>query len=110
LTYRYVPAGIQQALANATQSESVAINKVLDKITRRIQKTQRAAGKTFVSRTRLNPHRYNGQMITVFRVVLANPITSNDIMHEILVEQKAIVSANKKINNQLDKLMQKTAA
>ncbi|MCP4283941.1 MAG: putative pyridoxal-dependent aspartate 1-decarboxylase [Gammaproteobacteria bacterium] len=110
LTYRYVPAGIQQALANATQSESVAINKVLDKITRRIQKTQRAAGKTFVSRTRLNPHRYNGQMITVFRVVLANPLTSNDIMHEILLEQKAIASANKKINNQLNKLTQKTAA
>lgn len=110
LTYRYVPVAIQQVLSNATQSESAAINRILDKITKRIQKLQRAAGRTFVSRTRLNPHRYYEQVITVFRVVLANPLTTNEIMHEILMEQKAIVSSNKKINNQLSKLLQKIAA
>ncbi|MCP5409635.1 MAG: putative pyridoxal-dependent aspartate 1-decarboxylase [Chromatiaceae bacterium] len=110
LTYRYVPAAIQRALSEATQSESMAINRILDKITRRIQKLQRAAGKTFVSRTRLNPHRYNEQVITVFRVVLANPLTTNEIMHEILMEQKSIAGASKKINNQISKLLQKSAA
>ena len=110
LTYRYVPAAVQQALSKATQSELVTINRMLDKITKRIQKLQRAAGKTFVSRTRLNPHRYNAQVITVFRVVLANPLTTNEIMREILVEQKAIAGASKKINNQLSKLLQKIAA
>ena len=110
LTYRYVPVAIQHALAKATHSESATINKILDKITKRIQKLQRAAGKTFVSRTRLNPHRYDEQMITVFRVVLANPLTTDNIMHEILLEQKAIAAANKKINNHLSKLLQKLAA
>lgn len=110
LTYRYVPASIQRALSSASAAESAVINHVLDKITRRIQKIQRAAGKTFVSRTRLNPHKYNEQTITVFRVVLANPLTTNDIMHEILMEQKNIASNSKKINNQLAKLLQKLAA
>lgn len=110
LTYRYVPAVIQQTLSSASATESMVINQVLDKITRRIQKIQRAAGKTFVSRTRLNPHKYHEQTITVFRVVLANPLTTDNIMHEILCEQKKIASESKKINNQLTKLLQKLAA
>ncbi|MCB1762086.1 MAG: putative pyridoxal-dependent aspartate 1-decarboxylase [Gammaproteobacteria bacterium] len=110
LTYRYVPSAIQQALAKATQDESESINRVLDKITRKVQKLQRAAGKTFVSRTRLDPHRYNGQIITVFRVVLANPLTTDEIMWEILAEQKEIVRANKKINLHLSRLLRRLAA
>ena len=110
LTYRYVPPELQRRLRNASSKERESINKALNKITRRIQKLQRAAGRTFVSRTRLEPKRYGGQLITVFRVVLANPLTTMDTMHEILEEQRAIAASNKKIVQHLAKLLQRIAA
>ena len=30
---------------------------------------------------------YNGEKVIVFRVVLANPLTSKEILHDILAEQ-----------------------
>jgi hypothetical protein len=55
-----------------------------------IQKEQRAGGKTFVSRTRLETAAHGGQVLTVFRVVLANPLTTMSILSDILEEQRGI--------------------
>jgi glutamate decarboxylase len=55
-----------------------------------LQKYQREAGKTFVSRTRLRMARY-GEDLTVLRVVLANPLTTDGILAAILTEQCEIV-------------------
>jgi glutamate decarboxylase len=90
LTYRYNPAAAQKALLKATEETAGPINSLLDKITKEIQKRQRAAGHSFVSRTRLVPGRYNGDTITVFRVVLANPLTTEAILVDVLEEQCAI--------------------
>ena len=49
-----------------------------------IAENQREAGKTFVSRTRLAPGRYNGDKITVLRVVMANPLTTEEILAAVL--------------------------
>lgn len=87
LTYRYIPAWAQKALAQAPAERATRINELLDKITEAMQKRQREAGRTFVSRTRLTPGRYNGTTITVFRVVLANPLTTEDILAAVLDEQ-----------------------
>jgi glutamate decarboxylase len=57
-----------------------------------MQKRQRETGKTFVSRTRLTPGRYNGDTITVFRVVMANPLTTEEILAGVLVEQSEIAT------------------
>lgn len=92
LTYRYVPAWVQQLLAQAPAEQVVRINGVLDKIIEAMQKRQREAGKTFVSRTSLAPGRYNGTVITVFRVVLANPLTTEEILSAVLDEQCEIAS------------------
>ena len=88
LTYRYVPRAARLALEKASNSERRSINEALSSLNESIQKEQRAGGKTFVSRTRLEVARYGGQVLSVFRVVLANPLTTPEILQEILEEQR----------------------
>lgn len=90
LTYRYCPAAIQQLLATAPPAEQASINALLDQVCQLLQKHQREAGKTFVSRTRLRLARY-GEEITVLRSVLANPLTTDEILASVLAEQCEIV-------------------
>jgi len=90
LTYRYVPTTVREALEYGDRDKVRELNKGLNKITRYIQKTQRAQGRAFVSRTRLNPARYDGDAVIVFRVVLANPLTTLEILSDILEEQESI--------------------
>ncbi len=88
LTYRLVPAEVMKVLKKASPERRARINSVLNKLTVQIQKTQRQRGKAFVSRTSLKPHEYGRQLIVVFRVVLANPLTTQAILQEVLHEQK----------------------
>jgi glutamate decarboxylase len=87
LTYRYNPAWVQRELAVAAAGQAARINEILDKVTETMQKRQRENGRTFVSRTRLTPGRYRGDDITVFRVVMANPLTTEKILASVLEEQ-----------------------
>ena len=89
LNYRYAPEVTQTELATANIDRQREINTILDRVNKRIQKLQRAAGKTFVSRTRFSQARYNIDPVSVFRVVLANPMTTKDTLKEILDEQAA---------------------
>jgi glutamate decarboxylase len=90
LTYRYCPAEVQQALAVANKRQAERLNTSLNRITKYLQKTQRERGKAFVSRTRLEPARHAHFPCIVFRVVLANPLTTPDILMDILDEQKEL--------------------
>lgn len=87
LNYRYVPAAVQALLADSSREEQMRVNEILDRINQRMQKLQRAAGKTFVSRTRFSQPRYHGEPVSVFRVVMANPMTTIDTLKSILAEQ-----------------------
>jgi len=91
LTYRYNPQWLQKALKAANFDQVKRANELLDQLTRLVQKYQREAGKTFVSRTSLRAAAYNNQIVTVFRVVLANPLTTEDILTAVLDEQCALV-------------------
>lgn len=88
LTYRYVPPATRAILTGGTPAERTAANDGLSALTESIQREQRANGKTFVSRTRLESPGYGGQALTVFRVVLANPLTTPQILADILEEQR----------------------
>ncbi|MFT6194883.1 MAG: glutamate decarboxylase [Cognaticolwellia sp.] len=90
LTYRYNPAVVQNLLANADDIEQEKINELLDKLTKFIQKRQRENGKSFVSRTRIEVKKYQGRKTLVFRVVLANPLTSKTILQDVLAEQTTL--------------------
>ncbi len=91
LTYRYNPAWLQERLSFLTPEQLEQVNQRLDLITQEVQKRQREAGKTFVSRTRLRSARYPDGQISVFRSVLANPLTSEEILTAVLDEQCGIV-------------------
>jgi len=99
LTYRYVPAKVQQAMQKAKVASDTErlqkFNELLSGLTKFIQKRQREEGKSFVSRTRLKPQRYQRQDTVVFRVVLANPLTTDNILHEVLAEQVELAAMDK---------------
>ncbi len=94
LTYRYIPASLKRQLTFYLQSENKErvneINLQLDTITKKIQKRQRSEGKSFVSRTRIPSASNLGKEVTVFRVALANPLTTIEILKDILKEQMTI--------------------
>jgi glutamate decarboxylase len=105
LTYRYVPKTVQALLAKS-QSKSddeqqTEINLLLGQLTQFIQKRQREDGRSFVSRTRIQVARYGGVKMIVFRVVLANPLTSKDNLHDILAEQCLLAQESEKFLPQL---------
>ena len=89
LTYRYVPKEIQAKLKDADEETKLDIYASLNRFTASMQKRQREAGRSFVSRTRLTPAKYDHQPTVVFRVVLANPLTSKAILKDILAEKKS---------------------
>lgn len=93
-TYRYIPADVQDRLIEAGRSGDRAtldaIAAALDTATESLQKAQREAGRTFVSRTRLPDPNRPGADMAVFRVVLANPLTTDDTLVDVLDEQRAL--------------------
>lgn len=97
LTYRYVPAPVQKFLKTATSSQQKEVNDSLDKLTKIIQKRQRENGKSFVSRTRIEAAKYDGAKTLVFRVVLANPLTTREILVDILEEQCELAKESKSL-------------
>ncbi|MGF1702599.1 putative pyridoxal-dependent aspartate 1-decarboxylase [Photobacterium makurazakiensis] len=90
LTYRFVPERTQQALVIASDEDKETLLDALNDLTKFIQKRQRESGKSFVSRTRLTPEKWNRKITTVLRVVLANPLTTENILQDVLDEQQAI--------------------
>lgn len=104
VTYRYCPEYAKQALEHADGILMDKINGVLDRITKHIQKAQREKGLSFVSRTRLEPKKYHGRPCVVFRVVLANPLTTLDILKDILEEQRNIADQDVAIANAMKQL------
>ncbi|GAA6204644.1 pyridoxal-dependent aspartate 1-decarboxylase PanP [Thalassotalea sp. SU-HH00458] len=90
LTYRYNPKVVQTFLTQADDDAQDLANSILDKLTKFIQKRQRENGKSFVSRTRIEVQKYRGRKTLVFRVVLANPLTSREILEDVLIEQNEL--------------------
>ena len=94
LTYRIKPRNLL-GLSELPSKQIQAINSKLDSLTVSVQKQQREAGKSFVSRTRIESEVYNFTPITVFRVVLANPLTTVQDLHDILNEQLLLAKKTK---------------
>jgi len=93
LTYRFRPEFLKELLAAPPETDTklrAEINDLLTSLTADIQKEQRARGQSFVSRTSFDMPQYGYQNCTVFRVVLANPLTTRQILADILDEQRAI--------------------
>ena len=101
LTYRYVPKSVQRLLSAADSEQQAELNLTLGKLTKFIQKRQRENGHSFVSRTRIKVARYDDEKVIVFRVVLANPLTSKETLRDILSEQCLLAQESEKFLPQL---------
>jgi len=110
LTYRYLPAHIRQALMAANSDQKAELNELLNELTKFIQKRQRETGKSFVSRTRLNPIHLDRLNTIVFRVVLANPLTGKDILGSVLEEQRRIAAQAPNLMGKIEQVVEKINA
>jgi glutamate decarboxylase len=90
LTYRVVPVDMQKKLKTTDRKERQRLDAILDDINIKIQRLQREAGKSFVSRTRLKHSPTDDYNIVVLRSVIMNPMTSVEILEDILDEQESI--------------------
>lgn len=90
LTYRCCPRELQAELAEADDDGRRAINTTLDRLNIRLQRLQREAGKSFVSRTTLQVEALGPEPIVVLRSVIMNPMTDMLVLNEILDEQEAL--------------------
>ncbi|ENK3146124.1 putative pyridoxal-dependent aspartate 1-decarboxylase [Vibrio alginolyticus] len=105
LTYRYLPPFIREALAQAEGSQKEQLNELINELTQFIQKRQRETGKSFVSRTRLNPDQWQRMNTIVFRVVLANPLTTKEILSSVLDEQREIAKQAPNLMKRIQQLV-----
>jgi glutamate decarboxylase len=90
LTYRLCPSGLKNQLLNGDGETVAQINEKLNALNRTVQRLQREAGKSFVSRTTLSSTNWPGQDMVVLRAVIMNPMTTIEILREILDEQEKI--------------------
>lgn len=86
LNYRFVPVHLREraALDQLTESD----DHVIDSLNKRLQKIQRQAGRSFVSRTTLNVvRRGEDRPVIALRAVLANPLTTESDIDAVLKDQ-----------------------
>jgi putative pyridoxal-dependent aspartate 1-decarboxylase len=90
LTYRYCPGDLQIRLQGCPPDQRREINAALDQVNIHIQRLQREAGRSFVSRTTLKVAPLAPEGIVVLRCVIMNPMTDMPVLKEILDEQEAL--------------------
>jgi glutamate decarboxylase len=88
LTYRLRPPALQKRLASTDKHTRKETMRTLDDINIRLQRLQREAGNSFVSRTTLRLGEQGDAV--VLRAVIMNPMTHMDILNAILDEQERI--------------------
>jgi glutamate decarboxylase len=103
--YRYVPRNIQSrldALMREIDDEADPyrvikllkrlrrINEALNDLNIELHRAIRQEDNSFVSRTMVESTRYNPQKIVVLRAVTINPLTTPEILNEIVDEQSAL--------------------
>ncbi len=90
LTYRMCPPSMQLKLSDGNSDEIKSVNQELNTINRAVQRLQREAGNSFVSRTLLMINNNPENEIVVMRCVIMNPLTDMRILNKILDEQEEI--------------------
>jgi glutamate decarboxylase len=89
LVYRYLPERYRQRAASGELSDSD--NQTINDFNVRLQKCQREAGYSFVSRTVIRSTRYPKPLVAL-RTVMANPVTTEADIDDVLLDQLEIAS------------------
>jgi len=93
LLYRYVPPSMRDRLLGETPRSDLLSDQEwqeLDALNVKLQEQQKLEGITFVSRTSVNETRY-GRRLVAMRVVIANPITEEEDIDEVITDQLRIL-------------------
>ncbi len=90
LTYRICPKPVKELIERSTPAEKKRLNERLNELNKALQRRQREAGHSFVSRTVLNNPYLPGEPVVVLRCVIMNPMTDMEILNDILDEQEEI--------------------
>ncbi|MBE8987836.1 aminotransferase class V-fold PLP-dependent enzyme [Nostoc sp. LEGE 12450] len=91
LIYRYIPEPLRELVAKKQLTE--IDNLVINQFNERLQKHQRQAGRTFISRTMKTSNCFSQEIsIVALRAVLANPITTEEDIDAVLNDQIQIAS------------------
>jgi len=93
LLYRLFPEHLKEAFDRGDSEEKKQIHHQLNRINQRLQRLQREAGNSFVSRTTLRKgptQKDETDEMVVLRAVIMNPMTSPAILSKILDEQEFI--------------------
>ncbi|MDF1592618.1 MAG: putative pyridoxal-dependent aspartate 1-decarboxylase [Desulfobacterales bacterium] len=90
LTYRVFPFPMKSQFSQENPLKKKEIIAKLNKINRTVQRLQREAGKSFVSRTTLKFDGSHEEEMVVLRCVIMNPLTTLATLGEILDEQEEI--------------------
>lgn len=85
LNYRVIPPSLRSSARHGQLSDSD--NKVVDEFNLRLQRTQRQAGKSFVSRTVLDVTNHGQGSLVALRAVIANPLTTEADIKAVLDQQ-----------------------
>lgn len=88
LNYRYIPRHLR-----SKNRFSVEENRQISEATAIIQEQQFIEGRTFVSKTDILSNNHGPDKITVFRVVISNPMTTREDLRDILDNQLKIADA-----------------
>jgi len=90
LTYRLYPSDLKENFLKGDIERRITINEKVNTVNHEVQRLQREAGQSFVSRTTLQTEDFPGHDIVVLRCVIMNPMTNIEILRDILDEQEAI--------------------
>ncbi|WP_086931661.1 aminotransferase class V-fold PLP-dependent enzyme [Agarilytica rhodophyticola] len=83
VNYCYIPAAIRKSAVDYNASERYQISEAVEKI----QQQQFIRGHSFVSKTRIVHPAWGEEKITVFRVVLSNPLTTTADLQAVIKDQ-----------------------
>ena len=90
LTYRILPPKIRSRMMRGCPRERKKLEQGVDQLNIMVQREQREAGKSFVSRTRIRRGAGDMEGQVVLRAVIMNPMTDMKILNEVLDEQEEI--------------------
>ena len=89
--YRFVPAAVQTFLAaQADPGRIERINEIINMMNIELHRAIRKKDTSFVSRTVLESTRYAPQPLVVLRAVTINPLTTGEILKEIVDEHNRL--------------------
>jgi putative pyridoxal-dependent aspartate 1-decarboxylase len=91
LLYRYIPKPLRELVANKQLTK--ADNQIINNFNESLQKTQRETGHTFISRTTKSTTNLGEEIpVIALRAVIANPLTKEKDIDEVLNEQIQIAA------------------